>query len=171
MKEIVVTNRLLCSGDFMQQIEKALQSKPWGLLLREKDLPTAEYTALAAQVAPLCRAAGVKFIAYHPHAGDVVHMPFSRAESSIAQPFSVSVHSVEEAVAAQSLGAALVIAGHIFATQSKAGLPPRGLDFLRAVCESVTIPVFAIGGVTEANARDCVAAGAAGVCRMSAWFR
>ena len=153
----------------MQQIEKALQSKPWGLLLREKDLGHAEYAELAAQIAPLCRAQGVQFIAYHPHAGEFTHMPFSQA-MPVKQPFSVSIHSVEEAVAAQELGAAFVIAGHIFATQSKPGLPPRGLDFLRAVCESVRIPVFAIGGISSENAQSCVDTGAAGVCRMSAWF-
>lgn len=168
MKEIIVTNRLLCSGDFMQQIEQALQSKPWGLLLREKDLPPTEYAALAVQIAALCRAQGVRFIVYHPHLGDFIHMPFPQAQS-ITQPFSVSVHSVEEALAAQAMGASFVIAGHIFATQSKPDLPPRGLDFLRAVCEHVAIPVFAIGGITDKNAQDCLAAGAAGICRMSYW--
>jgi len=169
MKEIIVTNRALCSGDFMQQIEKALQSKPWGLLLREKDLCHNEYAALAAQARPMCAAQGVQFIAYPPHAGNFTHMPFAQAQA-LPQPFSVSVHSVEEAVQAQAIGAAFVIAGHIFATQSKPGLPPRGLEFLREVCASVDMPVFAIGGVTNENAQDCLAAGAAGVCRMSHWF-
>ncbi|MCL2447149.1 MAG: thiamine phosphate synthase [Oscillospiraceae bacterium] len=169
MKEIIVTNRQLCSGDFMLQIEKALQSKPWGLLLREKDLSRSEYAALAAQVAPLCRAQGVQLITYLPHMGDFVHMPFAQAKPT-AQPFSVSIHSVEEAVQAQSLGATFIIAGHIFATQSKPALPPRGLNFLHTVCKNVTIPVFAIGGITRENAHDCVAAGAAGICRMSHWF-
>ena len=38
-------------------------------------------------------------------------------------------------------------AGHIFATDCKKDLPPRGLEFLKEVCNSVTIPVYAIGGI------------------------
>ena len=38
-------------------------------------------------------------------------------------------------------------AGHIYATDCKQGLPPRGLDFLEEVCRAVDIPVWAIGGI------------------------
>ena len=60
-----------------------------------------------------------------------------------------SVHSVSEAIEAQLLGATYLIAGHIFSTDSKKGVPPRGLPFLKDVCDAVSIPVFAIGGITE----------------------
>ena len=52
-------------------------------------------------------------------------------------------------VAAEKLGADYLIAGHIFNTPCKQGTPGRGLDYLRRVCESVSIPVFGIGGITE----------------------
>ena len=59
-------------------------------------------------------------------------------------------------------------AGHIFAPDCKKGLPPRGLPFLRSVCEAAEIPVYAIGGIhTEEQAEEAMAAGAAGVCVMS----
>lgn len=79
----------------------------------------------------------------------------------------MSVHSVEQAVRAQQLGADFLIAGHIFPTDCKPGLPPRGLEFLGQVCRAVTIPVYAIGGITPENAPLAVKAGAAGVCIMS----
>ena len=41
---------------------------------------------------------------------------------------------------AERLGATYVTAGHIFTTDCKKGLPPRGLDFLKNVCDAVTIP-------------------------------
>lgn len=63
------------------------------------------------------------------------------------EQIGVSVHSREEAVYAESKGADYLIAGHIFATDCKKGLPPRGLDFLAEICASVKIPVFAIGGM------------------------
>jgi len=155
--EIAVTNRRLCPGDFLAQVAKIAAREPWAILLREKDLDAAAYKALALRVKGLC--GNVPLIAHtYPVEGLPFHMPLA------------SVHSIEEARRAEAAGARFVIAGHIFATQSKPGLPPRGLDFLRGVCESVGIPVFAIGGITERNAAACIAAGAFGICRMSYWM-
>ena len=78
-----------------------------------------------------------------------------------------SVHSVPEAVEAQQLGASYLLAGHIFSTDCKKGVPPRGLTFLKEVCDSVTIPVFAIGGITKNNVKDIESTGAKGMCIMS----
>ena len=78
-----------------------------------------------------------------------------------------SVHSVEEATEAVTLGATYLIAGHIFSTDSKKGVPPRGLSFLKQVCDAVPIPVFAIGGITRNDVNAIKAAGAKGVCIMS----
>lgn len=80
-----------------------------------------------------------------------------------------SVHSVEEAREAVRLGATYLSAGHIFETDCKKGLPPRGLDFLREVCASVPVPVYAIGGIhldpeQLTLVQSCEAAGA---CIMS----
>ena len=83
------------------------------------------------------------------------------------EQIGVSVHSREEAVYAESKGADYLIAGHIFATDCKKGLPPRGLDFLAEICASVKIPVFAIGGMDLVRGPQALAAGAAGICMMS----
>lgn len=79
----------------------------------------------------------------------------------------VSVHNWEEAVYAEKMGADYLIAGHIFLTDCKKGVPARGLDFLREVCQAVDIPVFAIGGMNFEHGRAAMEAGAAGVCMMS----
>lgn len=81
----------------------------------------------------------------------------------------VSVHTVEEARNAEKLGADGLIAGHIFVTDCKKGLAPRGLDFLKEVCDAVSIPVFAIGGIDDSNSDLVRLAGAQGECRMS-WY-
>lgn len=80
-----------------------------------------------------------------------------------------SVHSVEDAIEAQRLGATYVTAGHIFTTDCKKGLPPRGLDFLKNVCEAVTIPVYGIGGIKFDPYQwgDLKNQGACGGCIMS----
>ncbi len=45
------------------------------------------------------------------------------------------------------MGASYLTAGHIYATDCKRGLPPRGLGFLKEVCREVSIPVYGIGGI------------------------
>ena len=80
---------------------------------------------------------------------------------------SRSCHSAEEAVAAQAKGCTYVTAGHVFATRCKAGLPGRGLGFLKTVCRSVSVPVYAIGGISADNIDAVIQCGAKGACVMS----
>lgn len=80
-----------------------------------------------------------------------------------------SVHSVEEAVEAEKLGASYLVAGHIYATDCKKGVPPRGIGFLKEVCDAVRLPVYGIGGIhfEPEQWRELVRAGAKGGCIMS----
>jgi thiamine-phosphate pyrophosphorylase len=80
-----------------------------------------------------------------------------------------SASSVEEAAAGVEAGAAYIGAGPVWATPSKPDADsPIGLDGLAAICEAVSIPVVAIGGIDASNAADCIAAGAAGVAVVRA---
>ena len=166
-KTIAVTHRKLCVRPFLEQIERVLAQKPAGLILREKDLSWEEYAVLAKQVIPLCNQAGVGEQLGHPwlQLSFPLVMEYGRPKGT--QRLGISVHSVEEAVRAQQLGADFLMAGHIFPTGCKPGLPPRGLEFLQQVCQAVTIPVYAIGGITPDNAPLAIQAGAEGVCIMS----
>lgn len=92
-------------------------------------------------------------------------------ELGVFHSVGVSVHSVLEAVEAQLLGAGYLIAGHIFLTDCKKGIPGRGLAFLEEMCKKVTIPVYAIGGISPDNIRDVIRAGAQGGCMMSGFMR
>ena len=78
-----------------------------------------------------------------------------------------SCHSVEDAKLAEKLGCTYIIAGHIYNTDCKKGLEGRGPGFLRDVVESVSIPVYAIGGITPENINDIRDTGASGACIMS----
>jgi thiamine-phosphate pyrophosphorylase len=84
-------------------------------------------------------------------------------------PLGISVAKRREAAVAELAGATYLGAGPIWATPSKpdAG-EPIGLDGLRDICLSVSIPVVAIGGVDVSNAAECVRAGAAGVAVIRA---
>ena len=175
---IYVTNRKLCKHDFLQQIEQLAKGKPHAIMLREKDLPLDEYEALARKVNSICQKYDVPVIinqnisvAEKLKIGIVqLSMPNLRKYRGNLQLFDqigASVHSVEEATEAVTLGATYLIAGHIFSTDSKKGVPPRGLSFLKQVCDAVSIPVFAIGGITRNDVNAIKAAGAKGVCMMS----
>ena len=78
----------------------------------------------------------------------------------------VSVHSLDQALAAQDLGADYVVAGHIFDTPSHALERGRGLNFLREICESLKIKTYAIGGINFENLGEIKDAGAAGAYMM-----
>ena len=78
----------------------------------------------------------------------------------------VSVHSLDQALAAQGLGADYVVAGHIFDTPSHALERGRGLKFLREICESLKIKTYAIGGINFENLSEVKNAGAAGAYMM-----
>ena len=83
------------------------------------------------------------------------------------QEVGVSVHGVNEAEHVERQGADFCIAGHIFTTQCKPGVEPRGLDFLRRITSNAAIPVYAIGGIDAHNIASVRDAGADGACLMS----
>ena len=78
-----------------------------------------------------------------------------------------SVHSLDEVQTAQELGADYVIFGHVFPTQSKQGLVPKGLKQLELVAHHGSIPVLAIGGIKPTNVREVIETGAQGIAVMS----
>ena len=78
----------------------------------------------------------------------------------------VSVHSLDQALAAQGLGADYVVAGHIFDTPSHALERGRGVEFLREICEKLSIKTYAIGGINFENLDEVKDTGAAGAYMM-----
>jgi thiamine-phosphate pyrophosphorylase len=84
-------------------------------------------------------------------------------------PLGISVTKRREAAVAEFAGATYLGAGPIWPTPSKPdAAPPIGLDGLRDVCLSVSIPVVAIGGIDASNAAECIRAGASGVAVIRA---
>lgn len=181
-KILVITSRKRFKGeeDFLKQIEKIAAAKPFGIVLREKDLPVKEYSVLARRVRDICRSVGALLIVHsHPEVArelgvPALHMPLDALEkmsSEERKEFEVlgaSCHSVEDVLRAKALGCDYVTAGHVYATDCKPGLPPRGADFLAEVCgPAAPMPVFALGGLTPARAPEVRRAGAAGFAMMS----
>jgi thiamine-phosphate pyrophosphorylase len=81
----------------------------------------------------------------------------------------VTVHSIAEALAAESGGADYLGVSPIFGTSTKCDAgTPAGVELLRLVRVRTRLPLVAIGGITLANASSCVSAGADAVCAISA---
>lgn len=78
-----------------------------------------------------------------------------------------SVHSPEEAAEASRCGADYVLYGHVYATASKLGAAPRGIEALRATCAAAELPVIAIGGIGPEQTSEVLKAGAAGIAVLS----
>ena len=176
---ISVTNRKLCEEDFLTRIERIAKRKPKGIILREKDLTRDEYKALAQEVMPICKKYDVPCILHSfvevalELRAEAIHLPIEKLLSlsnevkSQFQILGASCHSVEDACKAKEAGCSYIVAGHIFDTDCKKGMPGRGVTFLQEICESVDIPVYAIGGITPGNIGSVRNAGAAGACVMS----
>lgn len=180
---IVITNRKLSDIDFLERIRLICEKNPRAIILREKDLSVQEYTELGEKVKKICDEYGVKLIinSFIEAARKLeiknIHIPFPalkdiflKGEEEILKEFKLigtSVHSLEEAKEAESFRVSYIIAGHIFKTDCKKGLEPRGLEFLKAICENVKIPVYAIGGINNENTYLAIENGAEDVCIMS----
>ena len=178
-KILAVTNRRLCEEPFPRRIARIVRSGVDGIILREKDLAEADYRLLAREILPLCREARVPCLLHSfPAAAaelgaDGLHLPLpllrrlSAGERSAFSRLGASCHSLADVEEAAALGCTYVTLGHIFATDCKPGLPPRGLDLLREVCAASPVPVYAIGGIAPENLGQVRRAGAAGACLMS----
>jgi thiamine-phosphate pyrophosphorylase len=146
--------------------------------IREKDLPARRLLALTETAISQARRQGTTRVvvndrldvalAAHAHG---VHlgtrsMPVDLVRK-LAPPESVvgvSCHSLAEALAAESAGANYLLLGPIFPTPSKLQFgPPLGLSKLREVTSQVSIPVFALGGITADRVAGCRENGAAGI--------
>ena len=182
MEILAVTNRKLCQTDFIEQIGKLAESGVAGIILREKDLSEEAYEALAEDCLQKLRPSQVPLIINQRDrvakrlSVPAVQLSFSdflkkRDTLQGFQKVLVSIHSAEEAKEAETYGADGVIAGHIFATDCKKGVPPRGLTFLEEILETVRIPVYAIGGITSETLPMLKHCPIQGVCVMSASMR
>lgn len=85
----------------------------------------------------------------------------------INRKIGVSVHSVDEAIEVEKLGANYILAGHIYETKCKEGLKGRGETFIKDIRKKVSILIIAIGGITDKNTANVIKSGATGIAIMS----
>ena len=176
--KICVTNRHLCKGDFYKTIKRAAETADM-IILREKDLPPEKYREYAEHVQQICREKKRLFcvntfseVAEELESDllQLSYFSFMNYEKKTIRT-GVSVHSLSEAVSAEKKGADFLIAGHIFQTDCKKDLAPRGVKFLTEIVSNVEIPVYAIGGINPQNEHLIYECGANGICIMSGYMK
>lgn len=177
-KLIAVTNRKICSCNFLEQMKTLAENDVDMIVLREKDLNERDYGRLAGQVQEICRLYGTACVLHNYF--DVakrmdangIHLPLliamkNRENLRKVYLSGVSTHSVEQIQLAEACFASYVFFGHIFSTKCKEGVPPKGLSGLTEACLASSVPVYGLGGITPENAGQVLDAGAEGICMMS----
>jgi thiamine-phosphate pyrophosphorylase len=149
------------------------------LQLRLKDRSTREIVDEGLAFRHLCALHGVTFVvnddceAAVELGADGVHLgrTDSGAEAAVRAGLvlGTSAANVAEATEGERVGASYIGAGPVWATPTKPDAdPPIGLDGLAEICDAVSVPVIAIGGIDASNAAQCLAAGAHGVAVVRA---
>ena len=196
----IITNRKLCENENLErQIEKifsAYKKKIFlenfeivALTLREKDLYKNEYLKLVEKIYPICQKYRIDLILHQNYDLNLdkkykiegIHLSYDNFKSlnkNIREELikkykrkGISIHSIDEAKEVENLGATYVVAGHIFETDCKKDLEPRGLNFIKELSSILTIPIFAIGGINQENSHLAINSGAFGVCMMSSLMK
>jgi thiamine-phosphate pyrophosphorylase len=180
----LITDRKLfgSSDEMLEAIEKALDGGVRAVQLREKDLAVRELLDLSYKMRKLTSAYNARLFINDrvdvalAIGADGVHLGGHSIPASAAKKASagrlmigVSCHGLDEALAAEKVGADLITLGPVYETPSKMRYGrPIGLEIFRDVKASIGIPVFAIGGIRTGNAEEVMKRGADGVALISA---
>ena len=180
----LITDRRLfaSSAEMLDAIEKALQGGLKAVQLREKDLTMRELLDLAYGMRELTARYRAKLfindrvdIALAVEA-EGVHLGCMSMPAHAAQKASggrlmigVSAHSMDEARTAQEDGADFISLGPVYETPSKMQYgKPIGIQVLREAADTLSVPVFAIGGIKTARVKEVLQQGAFGIALISA---
>ena len=196
----IISNRKLCENENLEkQIEKTFSAyqrkiilenfEIVALTLREKDLYKNEYLKLVEKIYPICQKYRIDLILhqnydlrldnkYNIKGLHLSYNTFKSLNKNIREELikkykkiGVSIHSIDEAKEVEMLGATYIVAGHIFKTDCKKDLEPRGLEFIQELSSALIIPIFAIGGINQENSHLVINNGAFGVCMMSSLMK
>lgn len=179
----VTDRRWLGDSTLEQQVEEALKGGATFVQLREKQLDKKSFYREAVSLKKLCRKYGVPFVIDDDvelaleSGADGVHIGQSdmalldaREKLGPEKMIGVSARTVEEALEAERNGADYLGVGAVFSTSTKPDAVDVSLETLRKICESVSIPVVAIGGIGTENLPKLAGTGIAGVAVVSALF-
>jgi thiamine-phosphate pyrophosphorylase len=179
-----VTDRYwLKEHTLLEEVENTLRGGSTFIQLREKNLEEEKFMKEAIEIQALCKKYNIPFVVNDnvdiavAMDADGVHVGQSdmkadevRKKLGSDKIIGVSACTVEQAVLAEKRGADYLGVGAVFPTGSKDDAEAVSLDTLKAICEAVSIPVVAIGGITKENVWNLQGSGIDGIAVISAIF-
>jgi thiamine-phosphate pyrophosphorylase len=174
-KLYLVTNsdKFGSDDEFLDAIASALEGGVDVLQLREKTMPANRIVELGRKIKQLCLQYETTFIVNDRVdialilEADGVHLGQDDLDVNSAREIlggkciiGVSTHEPPQALKAVADGADYIGVGPVFATPTKQGKTPVGLEYVKWACENIDIPFFAIGGIDEENVEQVLNAGA-----------
>ena len=179
-----VTDRSWLHGETLyDQVEKALKGGVTLVQLREKELPEADFEQEARELLELCHKYNIYLIINDNVAlaakigADGVHigqsdMGVEKAREMLGNEkiIGVTAKTVKQAKTAEAAGADYLGSGAVFGTSTKKDAKPMEHALLQEICESVKIPVVAIGGIDGGNILLLKGRKMAGVAVVSGLF-
>ncbi|KXZ39333.1 thiamine-phosphate pyrophosphorylase [Alkalithermobacter thermoalcaliphilus JW-YL-7 = DSM 7308] len=173
----LVTNRkLIGKNNIYNIIQDATEAGIDAVILREKDLSSDELYQMGMYIKKILSKNNIPLIinsnievANRLNASgiQVSFVDFLNKNINFNGKIGVSIHSINEAILSERLGASYVLAGHIFNTTCKPNLDPKGIDFIRELRKNIDIPIICIGGINKYNIRKVYESGASGAAVMS----
>ncbi|MEN8150188.1 MAG: thiamine phosphate synthase [Planctomycetota bacterium] len=181
-KLYLLATTTLCRVPLAETIREAVAGGVDVVQLREKNLHDPDFRALALRIGDVVRDAGALFIVNDRveiagsiecdgvHVGQEDAPVFDvRAALGPDRLIGLSTHSIEQASEAVAFGADSIGIGPVFPTETKdTGYEPRGVALAGDVTRGIPLPAFAIGGITEQNLPELLAAGARRIAVSSA---
>ncbi|WKY45378.1 thiamine phosphate synthase [Eubacteriaceae bacterium ES2] len=184
MRLYAITDRSWLKGkSLVWQVEEALKGGATCIQLREKELDADAFLKAAFDIKALCQHFNVPFFindnvdiaikcgadGIHVGQQDMAAIDV-RARIGDQMMLGISAQTVEQAVSAQKNGADCLGVGAVFATATKLDADSVSHQTLKAICDAVTIPVVAIGGINKSNMMSLAGTGVDGVALVSAIF-
>ena len=179
-----VTDRSWLGEDTLyHQVEEAILGGATFIQLREKELSQEAFLEEAKEIKELCRKYQIPFVINdnveiaREMDADGVHVGQSDMEAGNVREvlgpdkiIGVSAQTVKQAVQAEQSGADYLGVGAVFPTGSKADAEDVPMETLKAICQAVSIPVIAIGGISAGNISKLAGSGICGIAVISAIF-
>lgn len=161
----LITNRNLVESDeeYFEKIKNAIEAGVKNIIFREKDLSYEKQRFYYREILKLANGFRCKVIInsnvrlYKNEEGFALHLSFKdfkKYKKEYGEIIGVSVHSAEEAIGANRLGANYILASNIYETKCKEGLKGKGIEFLRDIKSKVNCKVVALGGINESNVEE-----------------
>lgn len=189
----VITNRKLASSSkkYFHNIKECINNNVEAIVIREKDINEDDLEVICKKIVSLRNEIkkenkdnkinttkliiNSNLVMAKKYNLDGVQIPYDKfvmeygfkENLHFKGQLGIAVHSVEEALDSFKRNADYIIIGHIFETNCKAGLTPRGLDIIKDIRKNTNRHIVAIGGINNNNFLSAINSGANSVAMMS----